>query len=101
MSMCLLSMLYDTVNNMTLEVQTGTIDGSKLELLLKHLSKVQKGDILLLDRGYPARYLFSALPFYEKEDKMQDGLFYFFIDSTVVFYHTAIIIKHFFTCKLR
>ena len=60
-SMCLLSMLYDPVNYMTLDVQTGPTDGSELELLLKHLSKVQKGDILLLDRGYPARYLFSVL----------------------------------------
>lgn len=60
-SMCLLSMLYDPVNYMTLDVQTGPTDGSELELLLKHLSKVQKGDIMLLDRGYPARYLFSIL----------------------------------------
>lgn len=60
-SMCLLSMLYDPVNYMTLDVQTGPTDGSELELLLKHLSKTQKGDIMLLDRGYPARYLFSVL----------------------------------------
>jgi hypothetical protein len=60
-SMCLLSMLYDPVNYMTLDVQTGPTDGSELQLLLRHLSKVQKGDIILLDRGYPARYLFSAL----------------------------------------
>lgn len=60
-SMCLLSMLYDPVNYMTLDVQTGPTDGSELQLLLRHLSKVQKGDIMLLDRGYPARYLFSAL----------------------------------------
>jgi hypothetical protein len=60
-SMCLLSMLYDPANYMTLDVQTGQTDGSELQLLLKHLPKVNKNDILLLDRGYPAKYLFSLL----------------------------------------
>jgi hypothetical protein len=60
-SMCLLSMLYDPVNYMTLDVQPGPTDGSELQLLLKHLAKVDKGDILLMDRGYPSRYLFSLL----------------------------------------
>jgi len=60
-SMCLLSMLYDPVNYMTLDVQTDQMDGSELQLLLKHLPKVGKDDILLLDRGYPSRYLFSVL----------------------------------------
>ena len=39
-SMCLLSMLYDPVNYMTLDVQPGPTDGSELQLLLKHLDKV-------------------------------------------------------------
>jgi hypothetical protein len=60
-SMCLLSMLYDPVNYLTLDVQTGPTDGSEMDLLLKHLSKVGKGDILMLDRGYPSRALFAAL----------------------------------------
>jgi hypothetical protein len=60
-SMCLLSMLYDPVNYMTLDVQPGPTDGSELQLLLKHLAKVDKGDILIMDRGYPSRYLFSLL----------------------------------------
>lgn len=60
-SMCLLSLLYDPANYMTLDVQSDHMDGSELHLLLKHLSKVEKGDILLLDRGYPSRYLFSIL----------------------------------------
>lgn len=60
-SMCLLSMLYDPVNYMTLDVQAGPTDGSELQLLLGHLSKVEKGNIMLWDRGYAARYLFSAL----------------------------------------
>jgi hypothetical protein len=60
-SMCLLSMLYDPVNYLNLDVQMGQTDGSELQLLLKHLPKVGKGDIVMLDRGYPSRYLFSIL----------------------------------------
>ena len=46
---------------MTLDVQPGHRDDSGLQLLLKHLSKAEKGDIFLLDRDYPSRYLFSIL----------------------------------------
>lgn len=60
-SMCLLSALYDPVNYMTLDVQTGPTDGSEMDLLLRHLPKVDRGDILLLDRGYPSTALFSVL----------------------------------------
>jgi hypothetical protein len=60
-SMCLLSMLYDPVNYLNLDVQTDHMDASELQLLLRHLNKVEKGDILMLDRGYPARYMFSIL----------------------------------------
>jgi hypothetical protein len=60
-SMALLSLLYDPANYMTLDVQTGHGDGSELQLLLGHLPKMNKGDIILLDRGYPSRYLFSIL----------------------------------------
>ena len=60
-SMCLLSMLYDPVNYLSLDVQMGQTDGSELQLLLKHLPKIDKGDIVMLDRGYPSRYLFSIL----------------------------------------
>jgi hypothetical protein len=60
-SMCLLSMLYDPANYMALDVQDDHMDASELQLLLRHLKKVEKDDILLLDPGYPSRYLFSAL----------------------------------------
>jgi len=60
-SMCLLSLLYDPANYMTLDVQDDHMDASELQLLLRHLGKVEQGDILLLDRGYPSRYLFSIL----------------------------------------
>ncbi len=60
-SMCLLSLLYDPANYMTLDVQTDHGDASELQLLLRHLPKTEQGDILLMDRGYPSRYLFSIL----------------------------------------
>jgi len=60
-SMCLLSELYDPVNYLTLDVQTGPTDGNEQDLLLKHLPKVERVDILLLDRGYPATALFAGL----------------------------------------
>jgi hypothetical protein len=60
-SMCLLSMLHDPVNYLNLDVQMGETDGSELQLLLKHLPKIDKGDIVMLDRGCPSRYLFSIL----------------------------------------
>jgi len=60
-SMCLLSMLYDPVNYLTLDVQTDHMDASELQLFLRHLDKVEKDDIVLLDRGYLARYIFSIL----------------------------------------
>jgi hypothetical protein len=60
-SMCLLSALYDPVNYLTLDVQTGPTDGNEQDLLVKHLPKVERGDILLLDRGYPSAALFSGL----------------------------------------
>ena len=36
-------------------------DGSELQLLLKHLPKIDKGDIVMLDQVTPSRYLFSIL----------------------------------------
>jgi hypothetical protein len=45
-SMCLLSLLYDPANYMTLDVQPGHTDGSERQLLLKHLDKAEKDDIL-------------------------------------------------------
>ena len=60
-SMALTSLLYDPANYMTLDIHLDHGDGSELQLLLKHLPKVEQDDILILDRGYPSRYLFSIL----------------------------------------
>jgi hypothetical protein len=51
----------DPVNYLTLDVQTGPTDGSEQDLLLKHIPKVERGDIFLLDRGYPGTALFAGL----------------------------------------
>lgn len=60
-SFCLLSVLYDVANGVVVDVQSEHMDGSECDLLPGHLHKVNKGDILMLDRGYPSRILFAAL----------------------------------------
>lgn len=53
-SLAIGSFLYDTLNLVTLDAQLAPYRGSERELLSKHLDKVSKGDLLLLDRGYPS-----------------------------------------------
>lgn len=48
------SFLYDTLNLVTLDAQLAPYRSSERDLLRRHLAKVQKGDMLLLDRGYPS-----------------------------------------------
>lgn len=48
------SFLYDTLNLVTLDAQLAPYRSSERELLRRHLDKVSKGDLLLLDRGYPS-----------------------------------------------
>ena len=62
-SMAILSLLYDPVNGLALDAQiTGfSGGGSEHDLLLKHLEKVNSGDLLLMDRGYPNKGFFSLL----------------------------------------
>jgi len=52
-SLALCSLLYDPLNMLTLDARMAPYASSELELLYKHLAKVNKGDLLLLDRGYP------------------------------------------------
>ena len=60
-SMALGSMLYDVLNHLTLDAQLAPYSSSERDLLYKHLEKVEKGDLLLLDRGYPSFALFFIL----------------------------------------
>jgi hypothetical protein len=60
-SAAILSLLYDVANYITLDAQITGYNGSEKELLIKHLEKVNAGDILLFDRGYPSKFLFALL----------------------------------------
>jgi hypothetical protein len=55
------SMLYDVLNQVTIDAQIAPYAASERELLFKHLDKIQKGDLLLLDRGYPCFWLLFML----------------------------------------
>lgn len=60
-SMAIGSMLYDVLNHLTLDAQLAPYSGSERDLLMKHLNKVDEGDLLLLDRGYPCFWLLFLL----------------------------------------
>ena len=45
------SMLYDTLNHLTIDAQIAPLQVSERDLLLEHLNKVSSEDMLLLDRG--------------------------------------------------
>ena len=53
-SMAIASMLYDVLNLVTIDAQLAPYSSSERDLLYQHLTKVEKGDLLLLDRGYPS-----------------------------------------------
>jgi hypothetical protein len=60
-SLATVSFLYDVGNYLTLDAQVADKGGSEKSLLYKHLEKVKSGDLLLMDRGYPSKALFSIL----------------------------------------
>lgn len=60
-SMALSSMLYDTLNHLTIDAQIAPLKVSERDLLLEHLDKVTSEDMLLLDRGYPCFWLLFLL----------------------------------------
>jgi len=53
-SLALGSFLYDALNLLTLDAHIAPYASSERALLYKHLEKVNQGDLLLLDRGYPS-----------------------------------------------
>jgi len=55
------SMLYDVLNLVTIDAQIAPYSASEKDLLEMHLSKTEKGDLLLLDRGYPSIVLMYLL----------------------------------------
>lgn len=60
-SLALGSILYDCLNLLTLDAQLAPYASSERELLYRHLDKVRRGDLLLLDRGYPSIALLFLL----------------------------------------
>lgn len=50
-SMAIGSMLYDVLNEVTIDAQIAAYNSNEIHLLEQHLSKVKRGDLLLLDRG--------------------------------------------------
>ena len=59
--LALASMLYDVLNQVTIDAQIAPYKASEKDLLEMHLAKVEKGDLLLLDRGYPSIALMYLL----------------------------------------
>ena len=60
-SLALGSVLYDVLNQVAIDGQIDRYDSSERDLLLKHLEFTKKGDLLLLDRGYPCFWLLFLL----------------------------------------
>lgn len=60
-SMALISLLYDPLNLLTIDSQIGGWHESEQSLFLRHVDKLQRGDLLLADRGYPSIYFFYLL----------------------------------------
>lgn len=60
-SLAMCSMLYDVFNHITIDSRLETWSSSERTLLLSHIEKVEAGDLLLLDRGYPCFWLLFLL----------------------------------------
>ncbi len=60
-SLALASVLYDSLNLITLDARIAPYSDSERGLLYQHLEKVKSGDLLLLDRGYPSIALLFLL----------------------------------------
>jgi hypothetical protein len=60
-SLAIASVLYDSLNLITLDAQIAPYSASERDLLYKHLEKAKPGDLLLLDRGYPSIALLFLL----------------------------------------
>lgn len=60
-SMGLGSMLYDVLNQISIDAQLAPYKKSSEKVLLEdHMSKLKENDLLLLDRGYPSPFILST-----------------------------------------
>jgi len=55
------SQLFDVLNEVTLEALIGPKAMGEREFAARHLAQVGPGDLVLLDRGYPAFWLFALI----------------------------------------
>ena len=60
-SLAMASLLYDVLNQITIDARISAYKSSEGDLLVQHLDKIEKGDLLLLDRGYPCFWLLILL----------------------------------------
>lgn len=60
-SMAIASLLYDVLNHVTIDAQLAPYNESERDLLELHLARIEKRDLLLLDRGYPSIALMYSL----------------------------------------
>lgn len=60
-SLAMASIFYDVLNLITIDAQLAPYASSENDLLVKHLDKIESGDLLLLDRGYPCFWLLFML----------------------------------------
>jgi len=60
-SLAMGSMLYDVLNQITIDARLSPYASSERDLLMQHIDKVKPGDLLLLDRGYPCFWLLFLL----------------------------------------
>ena len=55
------SQLFDPLNQVTLEALIGPKDLGEREYAARHFARIGSGDLVLLDRGYPAFWLFVLI----------------------------------------
>lgn len=60
-SMAVISTLFDVLNLLTVDAQIDSLSVSEQELLTRHLEKLMRDDLVLLDRGYPSIELMFRL----------------------------------------
>lgn len=55
------SQLFDVLNQITIDAHIGPKSEGEREMAVHHLAQIGQGDLLLIDRGYPAFWLFRAI----------------------------------------
>ncbi len=55
------SQLFDVLNDITVDALIGAMDDGERQYAARHFEKIRLGDLILLDRGYPAFWLFALI----------------------------------------